>query len=85
MVFPFNRISIRYIFFNISTTSSSVLVSVLFIAKRTCVLISSYRYNKNGQLDYLGMAESGVTNPTIVYDFMPEYDAILESKIIYAG
>ena len=44
-----------------------------------------YRYNINGQLDYLGMAESGITNPTIVYDFMPEYDAILESKIIYAG
>ncbi|MBD5453914.1 MAG: hypothetical protein HDR30_06325 [Lachnospiraceae bacterium] len=48
-------------------------------------MISSYRYDKNGQLNYLGMAESGVTNPTIVYDFMPEYDAILESKIIYAG
>ena len=25
-----------------------------------------YRYDKNGQLNYLGMAESGVTNPTIV-------------------
>ena len=31
-----------------------------------------YRYDKNGQLDYLGKAESGITNPTIVYDFMPE-------------
>ena len=44
-----------------------------------------YRYDKNGQLDYLCMAVSGVTNPTIVYDFMPEYDAIIENKIIYAG
>ncbi|MDE5599104.1 MAG: hypothetical protein K2J04_14920, partial [Lachnospiraceae bacterium] len=44
-----------------------------------------YRYGKNGQLDYLGKAESGVTNPTIVYDFMPEYDTIVESRIIYAG
>ena len=44
-----------------------------------------YRYDKNGQLDYLGKAESGITNPTIVYDFMPEYDTIIESKIIYAG
>ena len=44
-----------------------------------------YRYDKKGQLDYLGKAESGVTNPTIVYDFMPEYDTIIESIIIYAG
>lgn len=44
-----------------------------------------YRYDKNGQLDYLGKAESGITNPTIVYDFMPEYNTIIESKIIYAG
>ncbi len=44
-----------------------------------------YRYDKNGQLDYLGKAESGITNPTIVYDFMPEYNTIIESIIIYAG
>ncbi len=44
-----------------------------------------YRYDKNGQLNYLGKAESSVTNPTIVYDFMPEYNTIMESIIIYAG
>ena len=44
-----------------------------------------YCYDKNGQLDYLGTTESGVTNPTIVDDFMPAYDTIMENRIIYTG
>lgn len=44
-----------------------------------------YRYEKDDSLTYLGEIENTVTDPTAVFDFMPEYDTLTESKIIYTG
>lgn len=44
-----------------------------------------YRYENDGSLTYIGEAKTAVTDPTAVFDFMPEYDTIIEGKIIYPG
>ncbi|MCM1262303.1 MAG: DUF3298 and DUF4163 domain-containing protein [Butyrivibrio sp.] len=44
-----------------------------------------YRYEKDGSLAYLGEAKTAVTDPTAVFDFMPEYDIIIEGRIVYPG
>lgn len=44
-----------------------------------------YRYENDGSLTYIGEAKTAVTDPTAVFDFMPEYDTIIDGKIIYSG
>lgn len=44
-----------------------------------------YRYENDGSLTYLGEAKTAVTDPTAVFDFMPEYNDIIEGRIIYPG
>ncbi|MCM1385716.1 MAG: DUF3298 and DUF4163 domain-containing protein [Bacillus sp. (in: Bacteria)] len=44
-----------------------------------------YRYEKDASLTYLGKAQTTVTDSSVVFDFTPEYDTLMESKVIYAG
>ncbi|MCM1146185.1 MAG: DUF3298 and DUF4163 domain-containing protein [Clostridium sp.] len=44
-----------------------------------------YRYENDASLTYLGKTRTAVTDPSVVFDFMPEYDTLMKNKTIYKG